>query len=147
MPHRAKFCNTMDALCPNLLHSQRCSSDTDVFLDGQTGIEQIGRLRHDGIRRPNRIHIAAVVRRIGNEVHSFTAEEPGCPRHMEGAGHDDGLLPALLTTNFFRESGVLCRISTFIVHKNPWFGNAERQEHPLFNLRFIGLAFKDRSTG
>ena len=68
------------------------------------------------------------------------AEEPGCRGILEGAGHDDGLLPALLTTNFFRESGVLCRISTFIVHKNPWFGNAERQEHPLFNLRFIGLA-------
>lgn len=66
---------------------------------------------------------------------------------MEGAGHDDGLLPTLLTANFFRESGVLRRISTFIVHKNSWFGNAKGQEHPLFNLRFIGLTFEDGSTG
>lgn len=104
MPHRAEFCNTMDDLRPNLLHSQRCGSDTDVLLDGQTGIEEIGRLRHDSIGRPNRIHIAAVVRRIRNEVQSFTTEEPGCPRHMKGAGHDDGLLPALLTANFFRKA-------------------------------------------
>ena len=74
MPHRAKFCNTMDALCPNLLHAQRGGRDADVFLDGQAGIEEVRRLRHDTVRRPNHLGIDAIVRRIGYKVDAFTAK-------------------------------------------------------------------------
>lgn len=104
-------------------------------------------MRHDTVRRPNHLGIDAIVRRIGYKVDAFTAKKPGCPRHMESTGYQNGLLPALLPADFFGESRVFCRISTFIVHKDSIVRNAQRQEHPLFNMRFIGFAFKDGSAG
>ena len=113
MHNRAKILQYHGRFMSQLLHAQRGGRDADVFLDGQAGIEEVRRLRHDTVRRPNHLGIDAIVRRIGYKVDAFTAKKPGCPRHMESTGYQNGLLPALLPADFFGESRVFCRIFDF----------------------------------